>query len=123
MKVEYVTSTLGIGTELHISSSEYRRVHCEDGYSDNPNLMFAVRSYVKANLSTNTITGRDLEEASRHIKKSGNIVLATKTDGVNAWCEIYAVTEGEIIPVKTSEDGNHFQINCSAKTEREIKRL
>lgn len=123
MKVEYVTSTLGVGTELHISSAEYKRIHSEDGFSDNPNLMFAVRSYVKTNLSTNTIIGRDLEEAFRHIKKSGNIVLATKTDGVNAWCEIYAVTEGEIIPVKTSKDGNHFQINYSAKTKLEMKRL
>ena len=31
MKVEYVTSTLGIGTELHISPAEYKRVNREAG--------------------------------------------------------------------------------------------
>lgn len=123
MKVEYVTSTLGLGTELHISSAEYKRVHSEEGWNDHVNLLFAINSYVIANQVCNKIIDRDLEEAFRHIKKSGNIVLATKTDGVNAWCEIYAVAEGEIIPVKTSKDGNHFQINYSAKTKLEWKRL
>ena len=51
MKVEYVTSTLGIGTELHISSAEYKRVNSEAGWSEHPNLMFAVRSYTKEKYS------------------------------------------------------------------------
>lgn len=122
MKVEYVTSTLGIGTELHISSAEYKRVHSEEEWNDRVNLLFAINSYIIANQGCNKISDRDLEEAFRHIKKSGNIVLVTQTNGVNAWCEIYAVTEGEIIPVNTSEDGCHFQINYSAKTKREMKR-
>ncbi len=29
MKVEYVTSTLGVGTELHISAAEYKRINSE----------------------------------------------------------------------------------------------
>ena len=119
MKVEYVTSTLGIGTELHISSAEYKR---EAGWSEHPNLMFAVRSYAKENQCTNIIKNRELEEAFRHIKKAGTIVLATKADGMTTWCEVYAITEGEIIPVITSQDGNHFDINYSSKTKREISR-
>ena len=115
MKVEYVTSTIGIGTELHIFAAEYKRINSEEGWSDNPNLMFAIRSYAQANQSVNTIRSRDLEEAYRHVKKVGTIVLVTKTDGEIAWCEVYAVTDGEIIPVITSKDGNHFDINYSSK--------
>ena len=122
MKVEYVTSTLGIGTELHISSAEYKRVNSEAGWSEHPNLMFAVRSYAKENQCTNIIKNRELEEAFRHIKKAGTIVLATKADGMTTWYEVYAITEGEIIPVITSQDGNHFDINYSSKTKREISR-
>lgn len=122
MKVDYVTSTLGTGTELHISSAEYKRINSEDGWNDHPNLMFAVKSYTSANRCTNSIRRRDLEEASHHIKKAGTIVLATKTDGENAWCEVYAITEGEIIPVITSNDGSNFNINYSSKTKREINK-
>lgn len=38
MKAEYVTSTIGKGTELHISAAEYKRINSEEGWSDNPNL-------------------------------------------------------------------------------------
>ena len=119
MKAEYVTSSLGTGTELHISSAEYKRINNEDGWNDHPNLMFAVISYTSANRCTNSIKNRDLEEAFRHIKKAGTIVLATKTDAETAWCEVYAITEGEIIPVITSNDGSDFNINYSGKTKRE----
>ena len=34
MKIEYVTSSLGIGTELHISAAEYKRVNSESGFND-----------------------------------------------------------------------------------------
>lgn len=123
MKAEYVTSTIGIGTELHISATEYKRINSEDGWSDNPNLIFAIRSYAQANQSVNTIRSRDLEEAYRHIKKVGTIVLVTKTDGEIAWCEVYAVTDGEIIPVITSKDGSHFDINYSSKTKRQMNKI
>ena len=66
---------------------------------------------------------RDLEEAYRHIKKVGTIVLVTKTDGEIAWCKVYAVTDGEIIPVITSKDGNHFNINYSSKTKRQMNKI
>ena len=122
MKVEYVTSTLGIGTELHISSAEYKRVNSKAGWSEHPNLMFAVRSYVRENQCTNIIKNRDIEEAFRHIKKVGTIVLATKADGITTWCEVYAITEGEIIPVITSQDGNHFDVHYSSKTKCEMNR-
>ena len=122
MKVEYITSSLGTGTELHISSDEYKRISSESGWNEHPNLMFAVRSYAKENQCTNIIKNRELEEAFRHIKKAGTIVLATKADGMTTWCEVYAITEGEIIPVITSQDGNHFDINYSSKTKREISR-
>ena len=123
MKVEYVTSTIGIGTELHIFAAEYKRINSEEGWSDNPNLMFAIRSYAQTNQSVNTIRSRDLEEAYRHIKKVGTIMLVTKTDGEIAWCEVYAVTDGEIIPVITSRDGNHFDINYSSKTKRQMNKI
>ena len=123
MKVEYVTSTIGIGTELHIFAAEYKRINSEEGWSDNPNLMFAIRSYAQTNQSVNTIRSRDLEEAYRHIKKVGTIMLVTKTDGEIAWCEVYAVTDGEIIPVITSKDGNHFDINYSSKTKRQMNKI
>lgn len=123
MKVEYVTSTIGTGTELHISAAEYKRINSEEGWSDNLNLMFAIRSYAQANQSVNMIRRRDLEEAYRHIKKVGTIVLVTKTDGEIAWCEVYAITDGEIIPVITSKDGNHFDINYSSKTKRQMNQI
>lgn len=123
MKAEYVTSIIGIGTELHISAAEYKRINSEEGWSDNPNLMFAIRSYAQANQSVNTIRSRDLEEAYRHIKKVGTIVLVIKTDGEIAWCEVYAVTDGEIIPVITSKDGNHFDINYSSKTKHRMNKI
>ena len=31
MKVEYVTSTIGVGTELHISATEYKHINSEEG--------------------------------------------------------------------------------------------
>ncbi len=123
MKVEYVISTIGVGTELHISAAEYKRINSEEGWGDNPNLMFAVRSYAQANQSVNIVRCRDLEEAYRHIKKVGSIVLATKTDGEIAWCEVYAITDGEIIPVITSKDGSHFDINYSVKTKRQMNQV
>lgn len=49
MKVEYVTSPIGGGTELYISAAEYKRVNSKDGWSDRQNLMFAVRSYTQTN--------------------------------------------------------------------------
>ena len=123
MEVEYVTSTIGTGTELHISAAEYKRINSEEGWSDNLNLMFAIRSYAQANQSVNMIRRRDLEEAYRHIKKVGTIVLVTKTDSEIAWCEVYAITDGEIIPVITSKDGNHFDINYSSKTKRQMNQI
>ena len=50
MKAEYVTSTIGVGTELHISSAEYKHINSEEGWGDRQNLMFAIRSYVQARL-------------------------------------------------------------------------
>ncbi|MCD8051744.1 MAG: hypothetical protein LUE89_08715 [Clostridiales bacterium] len=122
MKVEYATSSLGIGTELRISSAEYKRVHSEAGGSDRINLLFAVRAYVRENQCRNRICGRDLEEAFRHIKKTGTIVLVTKENEEVSWCEVYVITEGEIIPVITSKDGYEIDIHHSPKTLREIKR-
>lgn len=78
MKVEYVTSPIGGGTELYISAAEYKRVNSKDGWSDRQNLMFAVRSYTQTNQSRNKIKSRDLEEAFRHIKKDGTIVQKTE---------------------------------------------
>ena len=79
MKIEYVTSSLGIGTELHISAAEYKRVNSEAGFNDHANMLFAVKAY--------------------------------------------AVTEGDIIPVITSNDGSEFTIDFSNKTIREKNRI
>ena len=38
MKIEYVTSSLGIGTELHIYAAEYKRVNSEAGFNDHANI-------------------------------------------------------------------------------------
>lgn len=121
MKVEYTTSSLGIGTELHISSAEYKRINSEAGWSDHSNLLFAVRAYVRENQCVNSIRGRDLEEAFRHIKKAGTIALVTKAKEEITWCEVYAIAEGEIIPVITSKDGYEFDVNYSSKTSRQMK--
>ena len=118
MKVEYKRAMFGEGHELHISAAEYKRVNSEAGWNDRQNLIFAVNSYLCAYQCINRITTRELEEAYRHIKKSGTIVLATKSNGENTWCEIYAITEGAIIPVIT---GVEKTINYSAKTMREMK--
>lgn len=123
MKIEYVTSSLGIGTELHISAAEYKRVNSEAGFGDHSNMLFAVKAYAIANESSKIYRSRDLEEAYRHIKKTGTIVLATKTDGTVNWCELYVITEGKIIPVITSNDGRDFSINYSSKTTREMNRI
>ncbi len=123
MKVEYKKSSLGIGTELHVSIEEYKRVNSEAGWHEREALMFAIRAYCREINSTRRIVGRDLEEAARHIKKIGTIVLATKANETAAWHEIYAITEGEIIPVITSADGEEFDINYSSKTLREKRRI
>lgn len=122
MKIEFVTSTIGIGTEMHISASEYKRVCSEEDFNDKPNMLFAVKSYVIANQCINSIKGRDLEEAFRHVKKTGTIILITKTNGNVNWCELYAITENDIIPVITSNNGREFNINYSNKTIHEIKK-
>lgn len=118
MKVEYKSAMLGEGHELHIPAAEYKRINSEAGWNDHPNLVFAVNSYLCAYQCINRITTRDLEEAYRHIKKNGTIVLVTKSNDANTWCEIYAITEGVIIPVIT---GIEKTINYSAKTMREMK--
>lgn len=118
MKVEYKNAMLGEGHELHIPTAEFKRVNSEEGWNDRQNLIFAVNSYLCAYQCINRITTRELEEAYRHIKKSGTIVLATKSNGENTWCEIYAITEGAIIPVIT---GIEKTINYSAKTMSEMK--
>lgn len=118
MKVEYKNAMLGDGHELHIAAAEFKRVNSEAGWNDRQNLIFAVNSYLCAYQCINRITTRELEEAFRHIKKNGTIVLATKSNGEVTWCEIYAITEGAIIPVIT---GMEKTINYSAKTMREMK--
>lgn len=120
MKVEYKNAMLGEGPELHISSAEFKRVNSEEGWNDHPNLIFAVKSYLYSYQCINHIAMRDLEEAYRHIKKNGTIVLVTKSNGEVTWCEIYAITEGDIIPVIT---GMEKTINYSAKTMREKKNI
>lgn len=120
MIVEYKGAIMGDGHELHISSVEYKRVNSEAGWNDRQNLTFAVKSYLNAYQCINHITLRDLEEAYRHIKKNGTIVLATKSNGEDNWCEIYAITEGSIIPVIT---GVEKTINYSAKTKQQQKRI
>lgn len=119
MKVEYMNAVLGEGHELHISSAEHKRVTSEAGWNDHQNLIFAVDSYLCICRCCNRITMRDLEEAYRHIKKNGTIVLTTKSNGDDTWCEIYAITEGSIIPVIT---GIEKTINYSAKTLQEKKK-
>lgn len=81
MKIEYVTSSLGIGTELHISAAEYKRVNSESGFNDHANMLFAVKAYAIANESTKIYRSRDLEEAYRHIKKKWNDCVSNK----NGW--------------------------------------
>lgn len=120
MKVEYKSAMLGEGPELHIPAAEFKRVNSEAGWNDHPNLLFAVKSYLCAYQCINHVGMRDLEEAFRHIKKTGTIVLATKSNGEVTWCEIYAITEGAIIPVIT---GMEKTINYSAKTMREKKNI
>ena len=120
MKVEYKNALLGEGYELHISAAEYKRVNSEAGWNDHPNLLFAVKSYLCAYQCINHIGMRDLEEAYRHIKKNGTIALVTKSNSEVTWCEIYAITEGDIIPVIT---GIERTINFSAKTRREQKNI
>ena len=119
MKVEYKNAMLGKGHELHISSLEYKRVNSEAGWDDRPNLIFAVKSYLCSYQCVNNIIMRDLEEAYRHIKKGGTIVLATKSNGPEVWCEVYAITDGSIIPVIT---GIEKKINYSVKTLRQMKK-
>lgn len=119
MKVEYKNAILGEGHELHIPSAEYKRVNSEAGWNDRPNLTFAVNSYLCAYQCINRIIMRDLEEAYRHIKKNGTIALVAKSNGEDTWCEIYAITEGTIIPVVT---GIEKTVNYSAKTMREMKK-
>ena len=120
MKVEYKNAILGEGHELHIPAAEYKRVNSEAGWNDHPNLIFAVNSYLNAYQCINRVTTRDLEEAYRHIKKTGTIALVTRSNGEVTWCEIYAITEGAIIPVIT---GIEKTINYSAKTRREQKNI
>ncbi len=123
MVVEYVTSRFGMGSELHISSAEYKRVCSEEGWADRENMNFAVSSYVNYYQCENRISLREVEEAFRHIKKTGTIILAVKSNGICNWCEVYAITEGDLITVISSENGYDININKSDKTKRQIKLL
>lgn len=80
MKIEYVTSSLGIGTELHISAAEYKRVNSETGFSDHSNMLFAVKAYAIANESTKYI---EVEIWKKHtvILKNWNNCISYK----NGW--------------------------------------
>ncbi len=123
MKVEYVTSRFGMGSELHISSAEYKRVCSEEDWADRENLKFAVSSYVNFYQCENRISLREVEEAFRHIKKTGTIILAAKSNGICNWCEVYVITEGDLITVISSENGYDIIINKSDKTKRQVKLL
>lgn len=121
MKVEYVTSGFGMGSELHISFAEYKRVCSEEGWADRENLKFAVSSYVNFYQCENRISLRDVEEAFRHIKKTGTIILAVKSNGICNLCEVYVITEGDLIPIIYSQNGYDIIVNKSDKTKRQIK--
>ncbi len=125
MIIEYKKSTVGgIGYDLCISSDAYKRANTEEGWNDHNAMMFAVRAYCncyKSHDLENIIGGQDIEEAYRHIKNKGTILITAKKDFYgNAWCEIYTVTDGGIIPVKTKDSNGNIVINYSAKTQREM---
>lgn len=120
MKVEYVAPMIGESLNLVIQFEDFRKMNTEEGWSDQPNLKFAVDSYMQYHGCCNKIITRDLDEACRHIKGSGTIILAIKSDEAEAWCEVYAVTSGSIIPIITGKDNT---VNLSAKTKQQAKRI
>ena len=122
MKVGYVTSSIGVEPELHISSAKYKRVNSENKWSDNVHLICIVHSYIQANQSANSIRSRDLKEELWHRKRVENVALAIKAAGEITWCDADSITGAEIIPVITSNDGSHFPISYSSKTNRQMNR-
>ena len=123
MKIEYVTSSLGIGTELHISAAEYKRVNSEAGFNDHANMLFAVKAYAIANESNKNISKQRFRGSVPPHQKKWNDCVSDKNGWNGKWCELYAVTEGDIIPVITSNDGSEFTIDFSNKTIREKNRI
>lgn len=115
MKVEYVKSTLGFGQELHVAANDFRKANSEADRSDHEGLNFAIKAFMHEYGCINNIFMKDLEEAANHIKKDGKIILTAKGDGYDVWCEVYAIADNNIIPVKI-KDGKDFKINYSEKT-------
>lgn len=120
MKVEYVKSMLGFGQELHIPAKEFRKIDSEAGARTS--LMFIIKSYLHECGCGNRIFTRDLQAADSHIKRDGTIILAAQQNEGSIWCNVYSVTDGSIIPVKTSGDGINFTVNLPQKTPEKKER-
>lgn len=125
MIVEYKKSYIGDGFDLIISSDAFKAANSEAGWDDHNAMMFAIKTYCEHYEHSDVrefIGGRDIEEAARHIKGKGSIVITAKQGYGTTWCEIYAISDGSIIPVKTRNNDGDFVINYSAKTKREFNK-
>ena len=123
MKVEYGESSLGFGQELRIAAADFRQANSKNGWDDHEALLFAVQSFLHEHDCINDIAIRDLEEAARHIKKDGKIILVAKRDEYDVWCEVYAIADNIATAVIKRDSDGGFVIHYSQKTLREKEAL
>lgn len=125
MKVEYVRSAFGIGPDMLIAGSDYKAAL--DSEEENNYLRFAVDGFTQTHGFENHLKHRDLYCAKGWLEKSSNVLFVAKEAEFGyrryaRWCEIYVVTNGKILNVITSEDGEHFTVNAKPIEQRAEKR-
>ena len=123
MIIKYVKSSCGGDCDLQISSEDYRKIKTDAGIDDHYAMVKAVKAYSCFYGCAGSVSSRDIEEAYRHIKGKGTIIITAKRNDVMTWCEVYAVSEGNLIPVITLGSDGNKRINYSSKTLRELKKI
>lgn len=111
MKVEYIQSVFGVGPDMIIAGSEFKKIL--DSEEEFAFLHFAVDAFTFCHGFENHLKQRDYTLAQRWLNKNSHVLFVVKElfySRVRSirWCEIYVVTEGKIQGVITSEDGERF---------------
>lgn len=117
MKVEYVRSTFGIGPDMLISGTEFLKAFDDNG-EEYDYLRFAVDGFAQTHGYENNLKPRDYYTAKNWLEKGSAVLFVTKEYEIRynqfvRWCEIYVITNGRIINVITSQDGEQFDVNVN----------
>ena len=114
MTVEYVESSFGIGFDLVIPISEFKKA--AKSKSELDTLLFILSSY---NCSYNTNLPFSYDDILKCLPKSGNVVFVIKESTSRRfnpprWCEIYLISNNKTIPIYVSYDeGRNYILNTA----------